>query len=89
MEQYIPLIVSALGGTVLGPVLSKVLGGSGTMGVVGGILGGIAAHYGADAAGAGQMLGDSALMVHLQNFLEGGVGGGVLGALAGGLLKKR
>lgn len=89
MEQYIPLIVSALGGTVLGPVLSKVLGGSGTMGVVGGILGGIAAHYGADAAGTGQMLGDSALMVHLQNFLEGGVGGGVLGALAGGLLKKR
>ncbi len=89
MEQYIPLIVSALGGTVLGPIISKLLGGSGTMGVVGGILGGIGAHYGADAAGVGLLFGSSPMMVHLQNFLEGGVGGGILGLLAGVLLKKR
>lgn len=89
MEQYIPLIISALGGTVLGPVLSKLLGGSGTMGVVGGILGGIAAHYGADAAGMGQVLGASPMMVHLQNFLEGGAGGGILGLLAGAVIRKR
>lgn len=89
MEQYIPLIVSALGGTVLGPIVSKLLGGSGTMGVVGGILGGIGAHYGADAAGVGLLFGSSPIMIHLQNFLEGGVGGGILGLLAGVLLKKR
>lgn len=89
MEQYIPLIVSALGGTILGPVLSKLLGGSGTMGVIGGILGGVAAHYGTDAASMGQLLGSSPMMVHLQNFLEGGIGGGILGLLAGALLKKR
>ena len=40
MEAYIPLIVSALGGTILGPILAKLLSGSGMMGVFGGILGG-------------------------------------------------
>ena len=49
MEQYLPLILSAIGGTVLGPVISKLTGGSGTGGIIGGILGGIAAHYGLDA----------------------------------------
>ncbi len=88
MEPYIPLIVSALGGTILGPVLAKLLGGSGTMGVFGGILGGIGAHYGADAASLGQLLGSSPVMAHLQDFLEGAIGGGILGMLGGALLKK-
>jgi hypothetical protein len=88
MEAYIPLIVSALGGTILGPILAKLLGGSGTMGVFGGILGGIGAHYGADAASVGHMLGSSPVMVHLQDFLEGGIGGGILGMLGGALLRK-
>ncbi len=88
MEQYIPLIVSALGGTVLGPIVSKLLGGSGTMGVIGGILGGIGAHYGAEAGNVGLIFGSSPMMVHLQNFLEGGVGGGILGLLAGAFLKR-
>lgn len=89
MEAYISLIVSALGGTILGPILAKLLGGSGTMGVFGGILGGIGAHYGADAASVGQVLGSSPVMMHLQSFLEGGIGGGILGMLGGALLKKR
>lgn len=89
MEQYIPLIVSALGGTVLGPIVARLTGGSGTGGVLGGILGGIAAHYGANAAGLGPLLGDSALMAHVQNFLEGGIGGGVLAALAGLVMKNK
>lgn len=89
MEPYIPLIVSALGGTVLGPILARLLGGSGAMGVVGGILGGVAAHYGAEAAGVGLLFGNSPMMIHLQNFVEGGIGGGILGLLAGAVLKKR
>ena len=89
MEQYIPLIVSALGGTVLGPIVARFLGGSGMMGVAGGILGGVGAHYGAEAAGVGLLFGSSPMMIHLQNFLEGGVGGAILGLLAGAVLKKR
>ncbi|WP_213272321.1 hypothetical protein [Hyphomonas sp.] len=88
MEAYIPLIVSALGGTILGPVLSKLLGGSAMMGVFGGILGGVGAHYGADAASTGQLLGSSPVMVHLQDLLEGGIGGGIVGMLGGALLRK-
>lgn len=89
MDAYIPLIVSALGGMVLGPVVARLLGGGGMVGVVGGVLGGVAAHYGAEAAGVGPLLGSSPLMVHLQNFIEGGIGGGVFGLLAGLVLKKR
>lgn len=89
MEHYIPLIISALGGAVLGPLLSRLLGGNGALGVIGGILGGVGAHYGADAAAVGNWLGTSATMVHVQNFLEGGIGGGALGLLVGVFLKRR
>ncbi|OZB12801.1 MAG: hypothetical protein B7X53_17460 [Hyphomonas sp. 34-62-18] len=89
MDAYIPLIVSALGGTLLGPVVARLLGGGGLVGVVGGVLGGVAAHYGAEAGGIGQLLGSSPMMVHLQNFIEGGIGGGVFGLLAGLAVKKR
>ena len=88
MEQYIPLIVSALGGTILGPIVSKLAGGSGVGGVIGGIIGGVASHYGANAAGIGPLLGDSALMGHVQSFLEGGIGGGILAAIAGFVTRK-
>jgi hypothetical protein len=88
MEQYIPLIVSALGGVILGPLVARLTGGSGTGGVLGGIVGGVAAHFGANAAGLGPLLGDTAMMAHVQNFLEGGVGGGILAAIAGAVMKK-
>ena len=89
MEQFIPLIVSALGGTVLGPVVARLAGGNMTGGLLGGILGGVAAHFGADAAGLGPLLGDSALMGHVQSSLEGGIGGGVLAAIAGLVMKNK
>ena len=89
MEQYIPLIVSALGGIILGPIITRLLGGSTTVGILGGVLGGVGAHYGADAAGIGPLLGSEPALVHLQNFLEGAAGGGLLGVVAGILLKKR
>jgi hypothetical protein len=88
MEQYTPLIISALGGVVIGPLVARLSGGSGTGGVLGGIVGGVAAHFGADAAGLGPLLGDTALMMHIQNFLEGGIGGGILAAIAGAVMKK-
>ncbi len=89
MEQYIPLIVSALGGIILGPIVTRLLGGSAAVGIVGGILGGVGAHYGADAAGIGALLGSDPVMMHVQNFLEGAVGGGLLGLIGGAVLKKR
>lgn len=88
MEQYLPLILSAIGGGVLGPIVAKVLGGSGTGGLLGGVIGGIGAHFGADAAGVGNLLGGGA-MVHIQNLLEGGVGGGILGVIAGMVMKSK
>ena len=93
MEQYLPLILSAVGGTVLGPIISKLVGGSGTGGIVGGIIGGIGAHFGLDAAGV-QVLGDVAAgatspMNIINSLLEGGVGGGVLGVIAGMVMKSK
>jgi hypothetical protein len=88
MEQYIPLIVSALGGGVLGPVVSRLVGGNATGGIIGGLLGGVATHFGANAAEIGPLLGNSALMGHVQSFLQGGAGGGVLAAIAGFVMKK-
>lgn len=85
MEQYLPLILSAVGGGALGPIVSKLLGGGGTQGLLGGVLGGVGAHFGADAASVGNLLGDGA-MAHVQSLLEGGIGGGVLGLIAGKVL---
>ena len=86
MEQFLPLILSGVGGGVLGPILSKMLGGRGTQGLLGGVLGGVGAHFGADAAGIGNLLGDGAIMGHAQSLLEGGAGGGILGLVAGKVL---
>tara|TARA_R110000782_G_scaffold21964_3_gene58617 strand:+ start:1651 stop:1935 length:285 start_codon:yes stop_codon:yes gene_type:complete len=93
MEQYLPLILSAVGGTVLGPIISKLVGGSGTGGIVGGIIGGLGAHFGLDAASI-QVLGDAAAgatspMNIVNSLLEGGVGGGVLGVIAGMVMKSK
>lgn len=82
MEQLLPLIMSGAGGAVLGPILSKVLGGGGKSGLLGGILGGLAGGYGMDAAGL-QLLGGSDIMGHVNNLLQGGIGGGVLGGILG------
>lgn len=93
MENLLPLILSAVGGVILGPVLTKLAGGGATGGLVGGIIGGLAAHFGLDAANI-QVLGDAsasatAPMNIVNSLLEGGVGGGVLGIVAGMLTKPK
>ena len=40
MEQLIPLLLNGVGGAVLGPIVSKALGGKGGTGAIAGIIGG-------------------------------------------------
>ena len=91
MEQYIPLILNAVGGLVIGPIVSKVLGGKGGTGAIAGIVGGLAGGYGMNAADIGfqSLLGSEALMGHLSSFLNGGVGGGIIGGILGLVTKGR
>ena len=86
MESILPLILNAGGGAVIGPILSKMLGGSGSKGLLGGIVGGLAGGYGlGEFAGGGfaQLLNGSDIMAYLASFLNGGVGGGILGGILG------
>ncbi|MGH1421312.1 MAG: hypothetical protein ACRBEQ_05805 [Hyphomonas sp.] len=91
MEAFLPIILSAVGGTVLGPIISKVLGGSTTGGLLGGVIGGVGAHFGLDAASIEPLLGAGTSATNpmnmLNSFLEGGAGGGVLGLVSGFLMK--
>ena len=91
MEPYIPLILNAVGGLVIGPIVSKALGGKGGTGAIAGIVGGLAGGYGMNAADIGfqALLGNEALMGHLSSFLNGGVGGGIIGGLLGLITKGR
>ena len=91
MEQYIPLILNAVGGLVIGPIVSKVLGGKGGTGAIAGIVGGLAGGYGMNAADIGfqSLLGSEAIMGHLSSFLNGGVGGGIIGGILGLVTKGR
>lgn len=91
MEQFIPLILNGVGGLVLGPVVSKALGGKGGTGAVAGIIGGLAGGYGMNAADIGfqSLLGSEALMGLISSFLNGGVGGGLIGGLLGVLTRAK
>ena len=64
MEQFIPLILNGVGGAVLGPIVSKALGGKGGTGAVAGIIVGLAGGYVMGAAGVGfqSLLGSSDLI---------------------------
>ncbi|MEZ5997619.1 MAG: hypothetical protein R3B98_02875 [Hyphomonas sp.] len=92
MDALLPPLLSAIGGIILGPILTRFTGGGATGGLLGGIVGGLAAHYGLDAAGInvlGNANGPTDMMNIVNNLLEGGVGGGVLGLVAGMLMKKK
>lgn len=86
MEQFLPLIMNGVGGAILGPIVSKLLGGKGGTGALAGIVGGLAGGYGMDAAGI-SLLSGSNIMGHLNELLQGGIGGGLIGGLIGLLTK--
>lgn len=86
------LLLNGAGGAIIGPLISQFLGGKSApllMRIIVGIVGGVGAGYGADAAGLGAMLGSDQTMQMVQSFLEGGVGGGVLATLGGVLMKRK
>lgn len=88
MEQLLPLILNGAGGAIIGPILSKLLGGKGGTGLLAGIVGGIAGGYGMDAAGL-NLLSGSNLMGYLNEALQGGIGGGVIGGIIGLVTRSR
>ena len=86
LQQVLPYILNGAGGAVLAPIISSLLGGKGfgnIANIIAGIVGGVGVGAGAQAAGLGNLLGgqENAIMGYIQNLLEGGVGGGVLGAI--------
>jgi hypothetical protein len=91
MEEFLPYILNGAGGAVIGPIISKLLGGKGGTGLLAGIVGGLAGGWGMGEAGVGfqSLLGNEALMAHLSNFLNGGVGGGIIGGLLGVLTRAK
>ncbi|MDJ0921449.1 MAG: hypothetical protein QNI84_09990 [Henriciella sp.] len=82
MEQLLPLLLNGAGGAIIGPILSKLLGGKGATGLLAGIAGGLAGGYGMDAVGL-QLLSGTGLVGMLGELLQGGVGGGILGGIIG------
>lgn len=82
MEQLLPLLLNGAGGAIIGPILSKLLGGKGATGLLAGIAGGLAGGFGMDAAGL-QLLSGSGLVGMLGELIQGGVGGGILGGIIG------
>jgi hypothetical protein len=88
MEQYLPYILQGVGGAVLAPLITAIIGGKG-LGFIGnavlGIAGGVGVGYCAQAAGYGNLLGGDTnqTMSYVQHAVEGGVGGAVLGILLG------
>jgi len=91
MEEFLPYILNGAGGAVIGPIISKLLGGKGGTGLLAGIVGGLAGGWGMGEAGVGfqSLLGNEALMNHISNFLNGGVGGGIIGGLLGVLTRAK
>lgn len=91
MEQLLPLILNGAGGAVIGPIISKVLGGKGSTGLLAGVVGGLAGGYGMGEVGVGfqSLLGGTDIMGHLSSFLNGGVGGGVIGGILGLITKAK
>ncbi|HEY7800049.1 MAG TPA: hypothetical protein VIA80_14865 [Hyphomonadaceae bacterium] len=88
LQQFLPYILNGVGGAVLAPIVAGLLGGKG-LGAIGniiaGVVGGVGVGAGAQAAGFGNILGGDTnnIMGYVQDLLEGGVGGGILGVIFG------
>lgn len=83
INALLPYVLNGAGGVIVGPIISKLLGGKGGTGAIAGIIGGLAGGYGMNAADLGfqSLLGNEAIMGHLSSFLNGGVGGGIIGGI--------
>lgn len=90
-DTILPFIMNGAGGAVVGPIISKVLGGKGGTGALAGIVGGLAGGFGMGEAGVGfqSLLGGEGVMSYLSSFLNGGVGGGVIGGILGLVTKAK
>ena len=91
MEAILPYLMNGVGGAILGPLVSKMLGGKGATGAIAGIVGGLAGGFGMGEMGVGfqSLLGGEGMMAHLSGLLNGGVGGGILGGILGLVTKAR
>ncbi len=90
--DILALLLNGAGGAIVGPLVAQLLGGKDSSliaRILSGIVGGVGAGYGMDAAGLGSLLGSGETMQMLQSFLEGGVGGGVLSTVVGMVMKGR
>jgi hypothetical protein len=85
LAQFLPFILNGAGGAVLAPLIAGLLGGKGLGGVGNIVLGaaaGVGAGFGVEQIeSVRDLLGSDATMGYVQDLLEGGVGGGVLGLL--------
>lgn len=95
---YIPFVLQALGGLVAGNILGGLTGGGG--GALGrsiaGVIGGLAAGQGLPQVDQAQGVLDAVYGLvqgeggrHLGDFIVGGAGGGVLGLIAGLILRPK
>ncbi len=93
MQDLFPLLLNGVGGAVLGPILMKLVGGKGNLGTIMGLIGGVAGGVGAGQLSEivnldlASIMGGGDMMRMVANLIEGGVGGGILGVLAGKIAK--
>ncbi|MBF17352.1 MAG: hypothetical protein CME88_03125 [Hirschia sp.] len=93
--DILPFILQGIGGALLGPLLSALTGGKG-FGFIGnailGVIGGIGVGQGMNAIGLedaiGSLMGGGGPMRMLAEVVKGGIGGGILGTIAG-MIRRR
>lgn len=98
MATILPYVVLAIGGVVGGNILGALTRGGGgvvgrsIIGAIGGVGAGLAAIHVPAAAGVTAMWGglvEGENGVHLSNLITGAAGGGILGLVAGLLIRPR
>jgi len=92
LETILPYVLNGAGGAIIGPILSKILGGKGSTGLIAGLVGGIAGGQGLEQVaqtGFQALLGGEGIMPYLSSFLNGGAGGGILGGVLGLVMKAK
>jgi hypothetical protein len=96
LNPFLPLILQGVGGAILGPVVGSLLKGRdfSLIGkILAGMLGGVAAGQGLNAAGVlgplAELVGGGTAGMIVSSLVSGGVGGGLISAIAGLALGRR